>query len=296
MAEARSIDHPPKPGEPDPELDRRRRTALLRVLPHFVIIGAMKAGTTSLYAYLYKHPLVHRARRKEVHFFDNNWERGMRWYRAHFPTRWEMLRADLAAWRRQGRATLTGEASPYYLFHPHAPERCARVLPRARIIAMVRDPAERAYSHFQHNRRQGIETLSFEDALAAEPERTTGDLARMRADPEFASVRVQHFTYAARGEYWWQLERWLELYPRDRVLVIRSEPFFARPAESYARTLEFLGLPPAEGIPFAVHNDGGVYEPMAPATRERLGGRFAEANRRLGLLLGEPAWWAGDGA
>jgi len=292
MAEARSIDHPPKPGEPDPELDRRRRTAALRVLPHFVIIGAMKAGTTSLYAYLYKHPLVHRARRKEVHYFDNNTERGMGWYRAHFPTRWEMARADLAAWRRGQPRTITGEASPYYLFHPHAASRCAAALPGARIIAMVRDPVERAYSHYQHNRRQGIEALSFEDALAAEPERTESDLARMRQDPEFNSVKVQHFTYAGRGRYWWQLERWLEEYPRDRVLVIRSEPFFSDPATQYARTLAFLGLPPAEGIPFAVHNDGGEYAAMSPATRERLGSEFAEANRRLGLLLGEEAWWA----
>ena len=292
MADARSIDHPPKPGEPDPELDRRRRTSWLRVLPDFVIIGAMKAGTTSLYAYLYKHPLVHRARRKEVHYFDNNTARGMRWYRAHFPTRWEMLRADVAAWRRGQRRTITGEASPYYLFHPHAASRCARALPAARVIAMLRDPAERAFSHFQHNARQGIETLSFEDALRAEPERTLDDMERMRSDPEFASVRVQHFTYAARGAYWWQLERWLEEYPRDRVLVIKSESFFADPACEYARTLGFLGLPGADGIPFSVHNDGGEYEPMSAATRERLREGFREDNRRLGLLLGEPAWWS----
>jgi hypothetical protein len=291
MPDARSIDQPPKPGEPDPQLDRRRRSAWLRVLPDFVIIGAMKAGTTSLYAYLYKHPLVHRARRKEVHYFDNNIDRGMAWYRAHFPTRAEMLRADLRAWRHAQPRTITGEASPYYMFHPHAHSRCAAALPRARIIAMLRDPAERAYSHYQHNRRQGIETLSFEDALKAEPDRTARDLERMRKDPAFNSVRVQHFTYAARGEYWAQLEPWLEAYPRDRTLVIRSEPFFANPAPDYARTLAFLGLPPAVDIPFNVHNDGGDYQPMNPATRENLRERFGEANRRLALLLGEPPWW-----
>lgn len=291
MADARSIDHPPKPGEPDPELDRRRRSAWFRVLPSFVIIGAMKAGTTSLYAYLYKHPLVHRARRKEVHYFDNNMERGLLWYRAHFPTRWEVLRADLGARARFGRGTLTGEASPYYLFHPHAAARASRVLPGARIIAMLRDPAERAYSHFQHNTRQGIESLSFEDAIKAEDERTSAEWARMVADPGYNSVKVQHFSYARRGEYWWQLERWLEEFARDRVLVIRSEPFFAEPRRDYERTLAFLGLPRAGDPPFLVHNDGGEYRAMAASTREALGARFKDANRRLGLLLGAPEWW-----
>lgn len=292
MAPTREIPPPPPPGAPDPELDRRRRTAALRVLPDFIIIGAMKAGTTSLYAYLYKHPLVHRARRKEVHFFDNNTDRGMRWYRAHFPTRWAKLRADAAAILRRGHATVTGEASPYYMFHPHAAARCAAALPGARIIAMLRDPAERAYSHYQHNRRQGLEPLSFEDALAAEPERTSAEIARMRADPAYNSLPVQHYTYALRGEYWWQLEQWLERYPRDRALILRSEPFFTDPATGYAATLEFLGLPPSdEPIPFAVHNDGGEYEPMSPATREMLRERFREPNRRLATLIGGAPWW-----
>ena len=291
MPDPRPIDHPPKPGEPDPELDRRRRSAWARVLPHFIIIGAMKGGTTSLYAYLYKHPSVHRARRKEVHYFDNNMARGLAWYRAHFPTRWAMLRANLSAWRRGQPPTITGEASPYYLFHPHAAARAAAVVPSACIIAMLRDPAERAYSHYQHNVRQKIETLSFEDALEAEPERTHADLERMKHDPEFNSARVNQFTYAARGEYWWQLEAWLERFPRERTLVIQSEPFFERPADEYARTLAFLGLPPFTDIPFAVHNDGGEYQPMSPATRERLRQRFAEPNRRLALLLGTAPWW-----
>ncbi len=291
MPDPRSIEHPPKPGEPDPELDRRRRSALLRVLPDFVIIGAMKAGTTSLYQYLCKHPLVHRARRKEVHYFDINTHRGLPWYRAHFPTHWAMLRANLAAIGRGQPRTITGEASPYYLFHPQAAARCRRVLPHAKIIVMLRDPAQRAYSHFQHNARQGIETLTFEDALQAEPDRTRAAMTRMRRDPGFDSVKVQHFTYAARGRYARQLERWLEEYPREQVLVIKSEPFFENPTEEYERTLRFLGLPPAGETPFAVHNDGGEYQPMSPATRDMLREKFAEPNRRLGLLLGEPAWW-----
>ncbi|MCB9840924.1 MAG: sulfotransferase domain-containing protein [Phycisphaeraceae bacterium] len=293
MPEPREFIPPPKPGEPDPELDRRRRTAHFRVLPDFLIIGAMKAGTTSLNAYLYHHDLVHRARRKEVHYFDNNTHRGLLWYRAHFPTRWDILKADARAWLRRAARTTTGEASPYYLFHPHAAARAARVLPKARLIAMLRDPADRAYSHYQHNKRQGLDNLSFEDALDAEAERTADEWRRMLDDPEYNSLPVQHFTYATRGEYWWQVERWLEHFPREQLLVIRSEPFFADPKPDYDRTLAFLGLPqPTTTIPFVVHNDGGDYQQMSPATRERLAERFKEPNRRLALLLGEEPWWS----
>src|SRR5919108_6081357 len=88
-----------------------------RSLPDFVILGAQRAGSTTLYRALIAHPQVRRALLKEVHFFDLNYHRGLRWYRAHFP------------YRSPGR--ITGEASPYYLYHPHAPKRVARDLPDA---------------------------------------------------------------------------------------------------------------------------------------------------------------------
>src|SRR5436189_26280 len=136
----------------------------MRPLPDFLILGAQKAGTTALYAYLRWHPQVTGPSFKEVSFFDRHYARGERWYRAHLPVR---------------RRAVVGEASPSYLFHPLAPERVARMLPEARLIALLRNPVDRAFSHYQHEVALGREQLSFEDALAgefAEPNRRLAKL------------------------------------------------------------------------------------------------------------------------
>src|SRR6266480_7948081 len=136
-----------------------RATASLRPLPDFLILGAQKAGTTALYAYLRQHPEITGPSWKEVSFFDRHYARGEAWYRGNFPN---SLRA---------RGKLVGEASPSYLFHPLAPERVAGLVPEAKLIALVRNPVDRAYSHYQHEVALGREPLSFEDAVAAEYER-----------------------------------------------------------------------------------------------------------------------------
>ena len=151
-------------------------TAPARALPDFVILGAQKAGTTSLYAYLCAHPDVRAAARKEVHYFDLNYARGATWYRSMFP-----LAAGLARERRGGRRVLVGEASPYYLFYPLAAERAGAVVPSAQLIVLLRDPVERAWSHYRHEVKAGREPLEFEAALAAEPTRLAGADAALRA-------------------------------------------------------------------------------------------------------------------
>src|SRR5436309_16134274 len=108
------------------------------MLPDFIVIGAQKSGTGSLYAYLNGHPDVAGARVKEVHYFDLHYHRGVDWYLDQFP--------DEAA----ARPRCTGEASPYYLFHPHAPRRAFDLVPDARLIALLRDPVDRAISHYHH--------------------------------------------------------------------------------------------------------------------------------------------------
>ena len=195
----------------------RRATSPLRALPDFLIIGAQRAGSSSLFAYVCAHPSVAEPTHKEIHFFDNNWFRGLDWYRRYFP-----LRA-----RMGGR--ITGEASPYYLFHPAAAGRVAETLPDVRLIAVLRDPVERAYSAYQLARRQGHETLEFEEALAREVERLAGEEERILADPRYASVAHRRFSYRTRGLYAEQLERWYERFPREQLLVVRSEDLFAEP-------------------------------------------------------------------
>jgi hypothetical protein len=253
-----------------------RATAGSRPLPDFLILGAQKAGTTALYEYLYRHPAISGPSWKEVSFFDRHWWRGERWYRGHFP---------------RGATAPVGEASPSYLFHPQAPERVRSLVPDARLIAILRNPVDRAFSHYQHERALGREPLSFEDALAAEEQRTRGEVERMTADPRYFSHAWWNWTYRARGLYAEQLERWYDVFPRGQVLVLLNEELDAQPAETYARVLEFLGAPPHELESFP-RVFSRKYAGMPPETRRELEAFYVAPNRRLSELLDRELGWA----
>jgi hypothetical protein len=261
-----------------------------RPLPDFLIVGAQRSGTTSLYRYLLDHPQVLPASpSKGVHYFDKHAEKSLRWYRAHFPTAAARRRRK----QRFGGPVVTGEGSPYYLFHPHGPARAAAAVPDARIIAMLRDPVERAYSHYQQEYARGFEDAdTFERAIDLEPQRLAGERERMLADPGYQSYELQHHSYMARGEYVGQLQAWRVHYPEERVLVICAERFFAEPAATYADVLRFLGLPdPPETPRFKAYN-ARPSKGMAEETRSRLVAHFAEPNRRLEEYLGTTMGWA----
>jgi len=133
-------------------------------LPDFAIIGVGKGGTTFLYHLLTRHPYVEPAAAKELHFFDNLAEQeGVEWYRQCFP---------VPKWK-DGRRTITGEAAPY-LPHPLAPQRMAKVVPRARLIVLLRNPVDRAYSQYHKEIRYGRETRTFEEAVEAEKAQLLG--------------------------------------------------------------------------------------------------------------------------
>ena len=261
----------------------RRATGALRLLPDFIIVGAQRAGTTSLYRYLAGHPSVAPASQKEVHFFDLDWDKGLGWYRSHFP---------LAMRRAAGGATLrTGEASPYYMFHPHALRRIAAALPRVKLVALLRNPIDRAYSQYHHEVGHGHEPLSFSEAIAREEDRLRDELPRLAADEGAYSFAHQHHSYVARGLYARQL---MEIrragFADGQVMVLPSEDFFADAPRQFARLLDFLELPawrPAEFERFHVLR----YERMGEAMRDRLRERFAGPNQELYERLGRDLGW-----
>jgi hypothetical protein len=265
-----------------------RPTAGLRLLPDYLIIGAQRAGTTSLHRYLVQHPGVRTTlRTKGVHFFDTGYGRGMSWYASRFPTR-------LTAWyvaRRHGVELRTGEASPYYLFHPHVPARVAEHLPQVKLIALLRDPVVRAYSHYQHETARGFETLSFEEAIEAEPARLAGETRRLLAEPLYNSFEHQHHSYLARGRYHEQLAHWRALFDDRQLLVISSERFFREPEATFRRVLEFLELPAFTPDGFEKHN-GYDYRGMGDAVHARLVEHYREPNRLLYESLGDDFGWS----
>ena len=263
-------------------VELRRPTSRLRVLPDFLLIGAQRCGTTSLYRWLASHPQVAPPLRKEIQYFTLNAERGEAWYRAHFPAR----AGD------DGRP-LTFEATPYYLFHPLAPARAAAAVASARLVVLVRNPVDRAFSHWRHNRARGTESLDFEAALAEEPRRLRGEVERMLGDPTYRSRAHQLFSYASRGLYAEQLERWFAHFPRQQVLVVRSEDLYRRSEETFSRVLSFLALPEAplraEPAPAGPGSREGTALPVD--VRRRVAEEFRPANLRLAELLGQDPGW-----
>lgn len=265
--------------------------APLRALPDYLIIGTKRGGTTSLARWLLEHPDVRplfpaRETRKGTYYFDVNHARGEAWYRSHFPTR-------IAHDRRQGRAghpLLLGEATPYYLHHPHAPARAAQLVPQAKVIALLRHPVDRAQGHWAERVRQGVETLGFPEAVEAEPARLAGEEERMVADPRYVSFAHQHWSYVDQGRYARGLGRWFDAYPRHQVLVLRSEDLYADPAATYDQVLSFLGLSNHRPSSLKGHNRSANDE-IEPGLRAHLQAVLAPDIEQTETLLGRDLGW-----
>jgi hypothetical protein len=266
----------------------RASTNPLRVMPDFFIIGAQKGGTTSLYQYLIEHPNIAPIYVKEPHFFDIYYHKGIGWYRSHFPT----AAAKYYSRHIQKQDLITGEASPYYLIHPLVPTRIAKTLPRAKLIVLLRNPIDRAYSHYQDQKIQsGVELLSFEEAIEREETRLAGEEEKLIQDEKYISYNHRHYSYLARSAYINQLPRWMSLFPKEQLLILKSEDLFTNSPAIVQQALHFLNLPPLEqNIEYRPFNKAS-YPPMHPATRERLIEHFKPLNARLYDYLGRDFGW-----
>lgn len=260
----------------------RRVTAPLRPLPDFIIIGAQKGGTSALNYYLAdQHPSVLPASRKEVHFYDRNFHRGLLWYRAHFP-----LLVRLAGGRT------TGEASPYYLAHPHVPAHIAKTQPGVKLIALLRNPKTRAVSHYQFSVRRGREELPLKEALEREEERIADGWGRLLEDEGYDSTEYRFFSYKHRGRYAEQLRRYLQHFDRSQLLVLPSEALKTDTAATMERICAFLGIPPElDRLDLNPRGIGSYSRELPPEVEEHLDAYFRPLNRDLYELLGEDFGW-----
>lgn len=265
-----------------------RPASRLRALPDYLILGAQRAGTTSLHRYLVQSPNVFPPRfSKGVHWFDVGYHHDAGWYRAHYPLTATLRRRS----QRLGSRAITGEASPYYLFHPAAPARIASELPSTtKLVVVLRDPVKRAWSHYHHEVARGFETLDFEAAIAAEPDRLAGEEERLLADPTAVSFEHQHHSYVARGRYAEQLSRLFEAVGRDRVLVLESGELHREPQQACERVATFLGIPPWQLEDTTTHN-ARRYQHLPGDVEARLAAAFAADNAALFRLLGERWDW-----
>lgn len=266
-----------------------RRMQGRRVLPDFLVIGAQKSGTSSLFKYLAQHPQVRGSAPKEVHFFDgglnpktDTYALGETWYRDHFP---------LASTMAPGQKAF--EASPLYMLHPLAAGRIAALLPQVKLVALLRNPTDRALSHYFHSVRNNHfreqqELLGPGAAMDAEEAR----LAPICARGDYKHEIFRAFTYKARGRYLEQFERYWAHFPRESLLVLSAEELFADPAGQMATLAGFLGIDPhAEGVDFRPRNVGDNRVAVDPGVRAALDAYFAPLNQALYAALGRDFGW-----
>jgi hypothetical protein len=256
------------------------RTASRRPLPDFLVIGGQRCGTTSLFRALMAHPQILRPQlHKGVNYFDLHYDRGEAWYRAHFPA------------RGTDDSRRVFDASGYYMVHPMAAERIVRDLPGVKVIAMVRDPVERAYSAYKHELARGFEwEKSFARALELEDARLEDEVERMVADPGYQSFNHRHHAYCRRGEYARLLTPFLEGLGPDQVLIVESESFFSQPEVEYTRIVDFLDISTIVPDRFERYNarpGAGLDAEVAARLREH----YVPHDEALAGLLGHEPFW-----
>lgn len=261
----------------------RLATASKRALPEMIIIGAQKSGTTSLFHYLSQHPELTPPFKKEIHYFDGGtdpsvdaFSQGESWYRSHFPT------------KRKIKGSVAFEASPLYLFHPFTPQRIHSFAPSIKLIAVLRNPTERAISHYFHEKKLNREELPIMDALLAEDSR----LQPVIEAQDYKSETFMCHSYKSRGLYYDQLVRWLDYFPRENLLILESERFFAQPFDGLQRICEFLGVNTGiKDIDVTPQNVGSNKTKVAPEVVDYLDRFFRPHNEKLYSLIGEDWGW-----
>ena len=264
----------------------RGLNASRRALPSFLVIGTQRGGTSSLFRYLSGHPQVMRPLRKESEYFSGRFAQTENWYRANFPTRSSLSRGSTGE-------RVTFEATPDYLLFPKAPAHAHDLVPDAKLVALLRNPTERAFSHYNHMVRLGFETIPFEEAIHTEEERCAEDWARLAQDETYRPRNVLRFTYVERGHYADQLGNWLDHYPPSSMHIVLSEDFFGDPPGTFAGIVEFLGLDPWLPPEMPNHSVSADTSRSVPeSARTWLDEHYAGHNRRLAELIGRDPGWA----
>ncbi len=256
----------------------RWATSFLRPLPNSIIIGAQKSGTTSLFYYLVQHPEIVGGQPKELHFFDEHYEEGMLWYRAHFPFK----KSD----------NITIEASPSYLFLPGVPERIKLAIPKVKLIAILRNPSERAISSYFHQVRAGRESLPIMQALHIEEKRLEMD--EFQANPGFYKQNMNYlnYSYKKRGLYLQQLRRYWEVFDQSQLLILTQEKFLSEPIQTLKKVFRFLDVDTSfSDINFLQYNVGTNKHKVPDEVYDYLDSYFAPHNKELEEQLDVNLGW-----
>jgi hypothetical protein len=263
----------------------RKITSPIRAFPNYIIVGAQRCGTTALSYYLSQHPEIYPATKKEVHYFDNHYQSGERWYRAHFPIKSKLIPKGI-----------TGEASPYYMYHPFALQRIKALLPDVKIIILLRDPVNRAISNYlkEVNGRGKYEKSPIKEAMLNEELRLKDEYLAMKSDSFYGSLKHQIFSYKARGIYYPQVKKCFDLFDRNNVLVINSKDLLSSTESSLREVFKFLEVDSHFSIqdirPRNVEKKRYT-SPVPAEVRDYLTAFFEPHNKKLYGYLGRDFGW-----
>ena len=237
--------------------------------PKFIIVGASKSGTTSLFFKLSQHPQILPPHKKEINFFNHNFASGVPWYLAQFPAI-----AD-------GKQFITGEASPLYIYNQQARTRIKQLFPNTKIIVMVRNPVDRTISEYYHAVNHAIEKRTLTEIIARETE-------LLATKPR--SELLQHFGYLLNSIYLDNIVKWQTDFSPENTLIIESEAFFQQTNEIMQQIWQFIELPEIASSEHIRYNVGS-YPPVSSKTKQQLQEFFAPYNRELAAYLNRKFSW-----
>jgi hypothetical protein len=262
-------------------------TSFLRITPDFFIGGVQKGGTTSLYAALTQHPQVIRAKFKEVFYYGNNdnYKKGLAHYKQFFATSFHKSRLE----SKFGNPVLTLDATTNLFESKEAPKRILKDNPNAKIIFILRNPVERAFSQYMMSQKKGWDKATFEQALELEEARIA-EGAEKAKDFDGHNYAFQRLGYRSRSTYVNSMRNWFSEFPKENILVLNSESFFENPAHAFETICDFLKIDNNVKVRFDKLNEGSGNK-MDERTRESLRNYFKPYNEELFTLLNTRYDW-----
>ena len=260
-------------------------TASLRILPDFLVIGVGRGGTTSCFHYLSQHPSIIGSAYDEIGFFDENYHLGINWYRSMFPTKF--LKKKIV--NKYGKC-LTYDVTPSYIRKPWVARRIKELFPKIKLIALLRNPVDKAYSHYHLSLRSGVQKSSFEEMIEEDIKMIEKfENTNSIIDDEYFRNYIEK-SPLGRGLYAQQLKIWFELFDRKQILILTSEELSTDTNNTMNKIFQFLDLPKYE-IPDIVKRNTANYSNMKMDTRKKLTSFFGKYNQELFKLLNEEFVW-----
>ena len=252
-------------------------TSPFRTIPNFIVIGVKRCGTTTLYEQLSEHPCIEKSSHDNLGFFNNNFELGINWYKSHFVTNLRKREIE----RKYGQFA-TYDVTSSYIQKKKTAENIFKTLPNVKLIIILRNPTDRAYSEYNQNIIDENESREFIDLIKQEIK----EIQNME-NIEFSSDKIN---LVKKGMYEKQISPWLEIFDRKQILIITTEEFGEKTTETYDKIFRFLELPEYK-IKNKERHRKGAYKEMNVKTRKILDDFYEPYNKELFQKIEETFQW-----